>query len=114
MHCRLKIRMVQTSQNSMRMKSLQTLIVECEKLIPELETQTEQLQCFVELVKAEDEILYAVPVDVMVLLVSFVKADALPTDFDWGGSYEPFFVEALREICTQQSSSFHELDGSKP
>ncbi len=83
----------------MRMKALQTLIVECEKLIPELETQTEQLQCFVELVKAEDEILYAVPVDVIVLLVSFNRANAFPPEFDWGGLYEPFFVEALRKIC---------------
>lgn len=80
-----------------------TTIVEFEKLIPELETKAEQLQSFVELVKAEDEILYAVPVDVLVLLVSFVRANALPPEFDWGGLYGPFFVEALRKICQQQS-----------
>lgn len=80
-----------------------TTIAEFESLIPKLETQAEPLRRFVELVKAKDETLYAVPVDVLVLLVSFLKASDLPPDFDWGGRYEPFFVEALQKICQPMS-----------
>lgn len=80
-----------------------TTIVEFESLIPKLETKAEQLRRFVELVKAKDEVLYAVPVDVLVFLVSFLKASELSPDFDWGGRYEPFFVEALRKICQPMS-----------
>jgi putative GTP pyrophosphokinase len=77
--------------------------VELETLMPELETHVEPLQRFVELVTTQDEILYAVPVDVLTLLVSFARASALPPEFDWGGMYEPFFVEALRTICRTMS-----------
>lgn len=78
-----------------------TTLEEFQTLVSELETRTEQLQKFVELVNAQDETLYAVPVDVLVLLVSFVRARALPPDFEWGGVYEPFFIETLRDLCRQ-------------
>ena len=78
-----------------------TIIAEFESLISVLETKAEQLRRFVELVKTKDERLYAVPVDVLVLLVSFFKTSDLPPDFDWGGRYELFFVEALQCIIEQ-------------
>ena len=78
-------------------------IAEFESLLPEFEKVGEQLRRFVELVRAKDETLYAVPVDVLVLLVSFVKASVLPADFAWGEAYEPFFIEALRNVMTAKS-----------
>lgn len=81
-------------------------IAEFDSLFPELEKQEEQLQRFVEQIKAQGETLHAVPVDVLTFLISFLKASAIPSNFDWGGKYEPFIVETLREICKSQPNTY--------
>lgn len=73
-------------------------IAEFESLFPEFEKMMEPLERFVEAVNSKDGTVHAVPVDVLILLVSFSKAISIAPDFDWGGKYESFFIEALREI----------------
>lgn len=77
-----------------------TTIAELENLMPGLERQTEQLRRFVRLVKEKGGTIHAVPIDMLILLISFAKASAIPPDFDWWGKYEPDFIEALREVIT--------------
>lgn len=77
-------------------------IAEFESLFPELEKMTGPLERFVEAVNSKGGTVHAVPVDVLILLVSFLKATAIPPDFDWGGKYESFFIEALREVLYEK------------
>ena len=79
-----------------------TTLAECERVFQELESQTAGLQRFVNAIHAKAQHVYAVPVDVLILLISFARRAELREDFDWGGKYEPFFIETLREILAQQ------------
>lgn len=74
-------------------------IAEFEGLVSQFDQKKAQLQTFVALIKAQAETVHALPLEVLILLASFSKADALPSDFDWGGKYKPFFLKALREAC---------------
>jgi len=82
-----------------------TTIAGFEAVFPDFEQRQSQLQRFVELVKAAGKTVYAVPLDVLILLVSFAKADAIPPDFNWGGRYRPFIIEALRKVCREQAGA---------
>ena len=73
-------------------------IAEFEGLFPEFQRVEPFLQRFVEVVKAQGGTIHAVPVDVLVLLVSFVRADRIQEDFDWGGKFDHVFLAALRQV----------------
>ena len=91
------------------LKTLQAIkirsIVEFERLLPELPEQRALLERFVEQVKSRGGTIHAVPVDVLVLLVSFLKADAIPTGFDWGGKYDRIFVESLWQVLKAKTAA---------
>ncbi|GAK59642.1 hypothetical protein U27_06627 [Candidatus Vecturithrix granuli] len=74
-------------------------IAEFERLLSQFDNQKIQLQKFVSLIKEQGETVHSLPLDVLILLVSFSKADVLPADFHWGGKYKPFFINALRDVC---------------
>ncbi len=74
-------------------------IAEFERLFSEFDRQKLQLQKFVSLIKEQGEIVHSLPLEVLILLVSFSKAATLPPDFHWGGKYKPFFINTLREAC---------------
>ena len=76
-------------------------IAEFESLFSQFDQQKAQLQKFVSLIKEQGETVHSLPLEVLILLVSFSKADVLPPDFDWGGKYKPFFINVLREACQQ-------------
>jgi ppGpp synthetase/RelA/SpoT-type nucleotidyltranferase len=76
-------------------------IAEFERLFPGFEQLAGQIRRFVDLVKAQGKTVHAVPMDILILLTSFSKADSIPSDFDWGGKYRPFIIEALRKACQQ-------------
>ncbi len=76
-------------------------IAEFEGVLSGFEPLAACLQRFVNLIKSNGKTVHAVPVDVLILLVSLSKTDAIPTNFDWGGKYEPFFIEALHKVCKQ-------------
>ena len=73
-------------------------IAEFEGLFPEFQRVEPFLQRFVEVVKAQGGTMHAVPVDVLVLLVSFARADRIQEDFDWGGKFDHVFLAALRQV----------------
>lgn len=77
-------------------------IAQFERLFEQFEQQREQLEHFVEQVKAKGGSVHAVPVDVLILLTSIVKARQIPTDFDWGGKYEDFYIKALQEVLSRE------------
>ena len=81
-----------------------TTIAEFEKLFQQFEKLHEQLGRFVELVKTKGGSVHAVPVDVLILLVSIAKAKRIPADFDWGGKYEDFYIDALHEILQNKNT----------
>ena len=81
-----------------------TTIAEFECLFEQFEQQQEQLEHFVKQVKAKGGSVHAVPVDVLILLVSIVKAKQIPADFDWGGKYEDFYTNALQDILSRESN----------
>jgi ppGpp synthetase/RelA/SpoT-type nucleotidyltranferase len=68
-----------------------------ERLLPGFDNITEQLQTFVNLVKSRGETVHSLPLEVLILLVSFSKSNSIPEDFNWGGRYKNFYIEALRE-----------------
>ncbi len=77
-------------------------IAQLENLLLGLERHTEPLQKFVTLVNAKGGTIHAVPIDILILLISFAKARVIPSDFDWWGKYEPFFIEALWEVINSK------------
>ncbi len=76
-------------------------IAEFERLVSQFDPKKAQLQRFVALITARGETVHSLPLEVLILLVSFSKADTLPPDFHWGGKYKPFFINTLREVCRQ-------------
>jgi putative GTP pyrophosphokinase len=81
-----------------------TTLAQCEYVLQELESQIPWLERFVKAVHAKGEQVYAVPVDVLILLISFARRTQIQPDFDWGGKYEAFFIEALREVIEHEES----------
>jgi len=85
------------------LRTLQTIgiftIAEFKGLFSRFEEMADQLQQFVNLIKDGGQTVSAVPVEILILLSSLSKPDAIPPDFDWGGTYEAFYVEALQKIC---------------
>ena len=85
--------------------TLQTIkvstIAEFENLFQGFEQQKDHLRKFVLLVKEKGGTVHAVPIDVLILLVSFAKARVIPSDFNWGGKYEPFYIKALHEVLQE-------------
>lgn len=77
-------------------------LAECEQIFQELEDYVSFLERFVSGIHEKGEQVYAVPVDVLILLFSFARSDQIPEAFDWGGKYEAFFIETLREILGQK------------
>ncbi len=95
--------------NSLLRGLLQTLqavniatLTECERVFQELESRIPELQLFVSAIHAKNHRVYAVPVDVLILLISFARRTELQKDFNWGGKYETFFIETLREMLVQK------------
>lgn len=78
-----------------------TRLSEFERLFPEFQAAEPFLRRFVEAINAKGGSIHAVPVDVLVLLVSFARADRLAPDFDWGGKYDQTFLSALRQIIAE-------------
>lgn len=76
-----------------------TTLAECEQVFQELDAHLPLLHRFVSAIHTKGQQVYAVPMDVLTLLISFARKTALPPDFDWGGKYEGFFVETLRNCC---------------
>ncbi len=73
-------------------------LVEFEKIFPEFQGVEPYLRRFVEIVNANGGSIHAVPVDVLILLVSFARADRIAPDFNWGGKYDQVFLNALRQV----------------
>jgi len=78
-----------------------TRLSEFERLFPEFQAAEPFLRRFVEIIHAKGGSIHAVPVDVLVLLVSFARADRISSDFDWGGKYDSTFLSALRQIIAE-------------
>ena len=85
-----------------------TTIAQFERLFEQFTQHQEQLEHFVEQVKAKGGSVHAVPVDVLIVLTSIVKARQIPADFDWGGKYEDFYIDALHEILENKNTREHE------
>ncbi|MDY0095052.1 MAG: RelA/SpoT domain-containing protein [Candidatus Vecturithrix sp.] len=79
-----------------------TTIAEFEGLFEQFEKQHEQLKNFVDLVKTKGGSVHAVPMDVLILLTSIVKARQIPADFHWGGKYEDFYIDALQDVLSYE------------
>ena len=56
------------------------------------------LRQFVTSVRMIGETIHALPIDVLVILLSCRCASEISEDFTWGGTYKPFFVEALHSV----------------
>ena len=76
-------------------------IAEFEQLFPEFQRVEPRLRRFVDVVKAQGGAIHAVPVDVLVLLVSFARADKIQEGFDWGGKFDHAFLAALRQVVRE-------------
>lgn len=87
--------------------TLQTIgistISEFENLFSGFEKLSNQVQKFVDSVKSKDKTIPAIPIDVLIILASFSRPHCIPLNFDWGGNYKSFVIEALREECKQLS-----------
>lgn len=79
-----------------------------QSMLAHVEHLEEPVRKFTRLINAQGKTVYAVPLDVLILLVSFSKAGAISPDFDWGGKYRPFIVEALRQVCQEQAATHHD------
>ncbi|GAK51734.1 hypothetical protein U14_02979 [Candidatus Moduliflexus flocculans] len=78
-----------------------TRLNEFERLFQEFQAAEPHLRRFVEVVNANGGSIHAVPVDVLVLLVSFSRADRIAPDFDWGGKYDLTFLNTLRQVIAE-------------
>jgi len=85
-------------------------IAEFENLFSDFEKKAVYVGNFVQLVQSKGQRVYASPVDMLILLVSFSRARFLPSDSDWGGQYDQFFIEALQE--TIRSISYDKTTAS--
>jgi putative GTP pyrophosphokinase len=72
-------------------------IAEFERLLPGFDNMIEQLRTFVDLVKVKGETVDSLPLEILILLVSFLRSNSIPDKFNWGGRYKNFYIEALRE-----------------
>ena len=77
-------------------------ISEFESLLPKLQERFEQLQQFVSLMRKRGKKVHAVPFDVLILLVSFTRIHAFPSNFDWGKKYDIDFIESILQVANSQ------------
>jgi hypothetical protein len=81
-----------------------TRLNEFERLFPEFQAAEPSLRRFAEVVSSKGGSVHAVPVDVLVLLVSFARADRFAPDFNWGGKYDQIFLSALQQVVAEITS----------
>jgi putative GTP pyrophosphokinase len=77
-------------------------IAEFESLLLGFDKLHTPLERFVRRVHAQGETVHALPLEVLILLTSVSQSMFIPPEFDWGGKYKPFFIKALREVCSEQ------------
>ena len=81
------------------LEELQALIQRLDRLAKE------RLSAFVQCVKKHGGKFYAVPIDILEVLVSLARAEVLPKDYDWDDYYRDPIQAALQELCGMKRPS---------
>ena len=67
-------------------------------------TREPVLRKFIALMDSYGEPVHAVPLDVLILIISFLHAEQLiAKNFDWTNEYSPIYLRCIRQACEQNS-----------